>query len=156
MIWPTWYGSFGRYDGLRERSPNEFAAAWGEHLRRWRRDTAAILDYLASSAEFSDKIGWLGLSFGAHVWVAGSFVPPFKCAILLCGKRWDLIDHPLKVTFYRRMKLPVLMLNGRFDKVVPIEKVQRFHDLYGAAPEDKRLVHYDTGHWPRPRKSRAR
>ena len=151
VIWPTWYGSFDRYDGLSERSPNELPAAWGERVGRWRRDTAAVLDYLASSAEFSDKIGWVGLSFGAIVGVGivGNFVPPFKCAILVSGG--DLIDQPWKVTYYRRMNVPVLMLNGRYDKIIPIEQSQRFFELYGARAEDKRQVIYEAEHWPLPR-----
>jgi len=156
VVWPTWYGSFNRYDGLLERSPNELAAAWAERSRRWRRDTAAVLDYLTSSPEFNDKICWFGLSFGAGgpAATAGLFVPPFKCAILLSGG--ELIDQPFQVTFYQRMKLPALMLNGRYDNGVPVEQAKRFYELYGARPEDKRQVIYDAEHWPLPRNQIAR
>jgi hypothetical protein len=30
-VWPTWYGSFARYDGLWERPPSESAAAGGSY-----------------------------------------------------------------------------------------------------------------------------
>jgi dienelactone hydrolase len=156
VIWPTWYASFARYDGLSERPSSELGVGWSERFRRWRRDMAAVLDYLASSAEFSDQIGWLGLSFGAAepFMTAGFFAPPFKCAILLSGS--PQIDQPWKVTLFRRTKLPALMLKGRYDQPLPIEQAQRFYELYGASPEDKRLVIYDAEHWPLPRNQVAR
>jgi dipeptidyl aminopeptidase/acylaminoacyl peptidase len=48
------------------------------------------------------------------------------------------------------------VLKGRYDQALPIEQAQRFYELYGASPEDKRLVIYDAEHWPLPRNQVAR
>ena len=45
------------------------------------------------------------------------------------------------------MKLPVLMLNGRYDMVVPLESEARpMFDLLGTSPVNKVLRVYDTDH----------
>ena len=55
--------------------------------------------------------------------------------------------------FIPRMKLPLLMLNGRYDDGTPVDTSQRLlFDLAGAPPEHKRHVIYeDAGHHPLPR-----
>ena len=60
------------------------------------------------------------------------------------------------MTFYRRLQVPVLMLNGRFDPLVTKGQAQRFYDGIGTPAQDKRLVLYETGHWPLPRNETAR
>jgi hypothetical protein len=56
------------------------------------------------------------------------------------------------VNFAPRAKLPVLMLNGRFDFFLPEETTQvPMFRLFGAPDAQKRRVVYDTGHnIPRP------
>lgn len=82
------------------------------------------------------------------------FPSRFGAAILLSGT--DLISEPWKVTLYRRLQVPVLMLNGRYDSIVMQGTAQRFYDGLGTRAGDKRLVLYDTGHWPLPRNETAR
>ena len=55
-------------------------------------------------------------------------------------------------TLYPRAKIPVLMLNGRFDYLFPVETLQKpFFDLLGTPPEHKRHILYDAGHLRFPR-----
>ena len=51
------------------------------------------------------------------------------------------------LNFAPRMKIPVLMLNGRFDFILPVEasQVPMFRTL-GAPAKDKRHVIYETAH----------
>ena len=50
------------------------------------------------------------------------------------------------------VKIPVLMLNGKFDYLFPVETSQKpFFDLLGTPPEHKRHILYDAGHIPFPR-----
>ena len=50
------------------------------------------------------------------------------------------------------MKIPVLMLNGRYDHFFPVESSQiPLFRLLGTPEKDKKHVIYDTGHAP-PRK----
>ncbi len=127
-----------------------------KRLRAWVRETAAVLDYLGAAPEFSDKVAWLGLSYGAMSPMSMTYHFPsrFGAAILMSGG--DLIAEPWQVTFYRRLQVPVLMLNGRYDPIVTKGQAQRFYDGIGTPAEDKRLVLYETGHWPLPRNETAR
>ena len=50
------------------------------------------------------------------------------------------------------MKVPLLMLNGRYDDSAPDASQRLLFDLAGAPPEHKRRVIYeDAGHLPLPR-----
>ena len=55
--------------------------------------------------------------------------------------------HYVKGTSGIRHHDTVLMLNGRYDFVEPVETAQRpMVDLLGTPPADKRHVTFDTGH----------
>lgn len=157
VVWPVWYGTYSRYDNLYEVSNvNDYLAVMQKRLRAWLRETAAVLEYLDTTGQFSDKVSWLGLSYGAMAPMSMVYHFPsrFGAAILLSGG--DLISEPWKVTLYRRLQVPVLMLNGRYDPIVTKGQAQRFYDSLGTRTEDKRLVLYETGHWPLPRNDTAR
>lgn len=54
-------------------------------------------------------------------------------------------DDPLN--FVPQIKIPVLMVNGRYDFVVPLETCQQpFFRLLGTPPADKHQVLLDSGH----------
>ena len=53
------------------------------------------------------------------------------------------------MNFASRVKVPVLMINGRYDFVVPLETCQEpMFRLFGVPDQDKRHVLFDTGHAP--------
>lgn len=53
------------------------------------------------------------------------------------------------MNFASRVKVPVLMINGRYDFEIPLETCQEpLFRLLGTSPPDKRHVLYDTGHSP--------
>ena len=56
------------------------------------------------------------------------------------------------VHFLPRIRIPVLMLSGRFDSVFPYETSQKpFLKLLGTPPDKKKQVMFDGGHFlPRP------
>jgi eukaryotic-like serine/threonine-protein kinase len=52
-----------------------------------------------------------------------------------------------QLNFAPRVKVPVLMLNGRFDFIFPTASSQeQMFRLLGTPPEHKRRVVYETGH----------
>ncbi len=80
--------------------------------------------------------------------------PPFKSAVLLVGGLYAQRSKPEveAINFAPRVKVPVLMLNGRFDYFLSEEgtRIPMFR-LLGAPDTQKRRVAYDTGHnIPRP------
>ena len=51
------------------------------------------------------------------------------------------------VNFARRVRIPVLMLNGRFDFFYPTDSSQEpMFNLLGTPPEHKRRIVYETSH----------
>jgi pimeloyl-ACP methyl ester carboxylesterase len=51
------------------------------------------------------------------------------------------------INFLPRIKIPVLMLNGKYDHFFPIESSQKpFYQLLGTPAEHKRYVVYEGGH----------
>jgi pimeloyl-ACP methyl ester carboxylesterase len=51
------------------------------------------------------------------------------------------------LNFAPRVRVPVLMLNGRFDSIFPVGSSQEpMFRLLGASKEHKRRVVYETGH----------
>lgn len=49
--------------------------------------------------------------------------------------------------FVPRIRMPVLMLNAKYDDYFPVETAQKpFFRLLGTPPEHKRYVVYDGGH----------
>ena len=75
--------------------------------------------------------------------------PRLKLAILYSGGLAPQHARPEAETinFAPRVRVPSLMLNGRFDSIYPVETSQRFmFDLLGVPRADKRWVVYDTSH----------
>jgi pimeloyl-ACP methyl ester carboxylesterase len=49
--------------------------------------------------------------------------------------------------FAPRVRVPVLMINGRYDVLFPLETNQRpMFEMLGTRAEDKRHILYDAGH----------
>ena len=85
------------------------------------------------------------------------FEDRFKAAVLYVGGMTPNIP-PMSdgKNHFPRMKLPILMLNGRQDYLVPETAPKSMFSSIGTAEEDKRLVFYDSGHWPLPRNQMIR
>jgi pimeloyl-ACP methyl ester carboxylesterase len=80
--------------------------------------------------------------------------PRFKAAVLIVGGFYVQRSAPEveAINFAPQVKIPVLMLNGRFDFFLPEDTTQMpMFQFLGTPDADKRRVVYDTGHnIPRP------
>jgi DNA-binding winged helix-turn-helix (wHTH) protein/formylglycine-generating enzyme required for sulfatase activity/predicted esterase len=162
LVLPVWSGSYERWqpeplepDALRDRQ-REYALAWN-------RDLGITIDYLESRADIAaSRAGFLGFSNGAVYNVGMLAVEPrIKAAVLLSGGisvRADNI-HPMLdlVNYGPRIKVPVLMINGRFDHILPYERSQRrLFQLLGTPAAQKSHIVYEGGHFAYPPNSVAR
>lgn len=150
VVLPVWDGAFSR--GLR---PPEDKEGRREYVRtmalRWRQDLGSTLDYLQTRDDFdSDRIGFLGVSYGASAPIFMLAVEPrLKTAILVAGGLTWLSAHPsVQPTNYApRVTVPVLMLNGRYDLNFPLQTIQQpLFNLLGTDAAHKKHVIYDSGH----------
>jgi fermentation-respiration switch protein FrsA (DUF1100 family) len=52
------------------------------------------------------------------------------------------------INFLPRVEIPVLMINGELDPIVPrVESAEPYHELLGTPPADKRLFTAPGGHF---------
>ena len=77
--------------------------------------------------------------------------PRIKVAVFEMGgcNNLNVLPEEDPMNFAPRVKIPVLMTNGRYDFEIPLETCQEplFRAL-GTPPADKKHVLYDTGHMP--------
>lgn len=92
----------------------------------------------------------LGLSWGGRLGaIIPAVEPRFKTAILIAaglasGPAQPEVDQ---VNFVTRVRQPVLMLNGRFDAIEPVETAQRpLFEMLGTPKEHKKWVVFDDDH----------
>ena len=72
-----------------------------------------------------------------------------KASVLTVGGFWQQQGPPEveAINFAPRVKIPVLMLNGRYDFVFPVESSQiPMFRLLGTPVRDKRHLLFDSGH----------
>ena len=115
------------------------------------KDLSRSIDYLEARSDIrKDQIAYYGASLGA---IYGPFLAlerRVKAAVLADGAfpaGW-LRPEADPFNFAPRVKIPVLMINGRYDFVFPLETVQEamFRGL-GTAEKDKRHVVLNTTHY---------
>jgi dienelactone hydrolase len=88
------------------------------------------VDYLETRSDIAhDKIGYLGISWGSAmgtIMVAAE--PRFSLAIFHVGGFYSQHARPEveAINFAPRVKVPSLMLNGKYDLFFPVDVSQRF------------------------------
>jgi cephalosporin-C deacetylase-like acetyl esterase len=154
VVFPVYKSTFERGDALKDdgQSRTDF---YREHVFDWYKDLARTLDYVQTRSDLdSNHIAYYGLSWGAALGpIFAAVEPRLKTAVLMGGgfeyeRTFPEVD-PLN--FAPRVKIPVLMVNGRYDFFFPKETTQdpMFHML-GTPEKDKRHVVFESGHVPPP------
>ena len=156
LIWPAYKGSMNRITDMNISFPStqDHFRLFRQLLSNWTVDTARTIDYLQSRNDFDqENIFYVGMSYGGlftpHVLL---FEKRFKAAVLYVGGAYTAIP-PMSdgKNHLPRLDLPILMLNGQQDYLVPPAAPNAMYASIGTPEEDKRLVFYDSGHWPLPR-----
>jgi dienelactone hydrolase len=144
------------YQGSHERwSPLDFSdrVAYSRKMVEWRWDMGRTLDYLQTRGDMDvSRVGYIGISYGA------SYALPLlqaesrlKAAVLLAGglPNRDLPPVTNPINYLPRITIPVLMVNGRYDSLIPFETNQKpLFNLLGSRPGDKRHRLAESGHAP--------
>ena len=155
VILPIYKSTYERADGLESDYPNR-TIAWRDHVMAWAKDVRRAVDYLESRGDIDrQRLAYMGLSWGAAMAPINVAVEPrFKAAVLIVGGLY--VQHSLPevdaFNFAPRVRVPVLLLNGRFDFFYPEDTSQLpMFELFRSPEGQKRRVVYDTGHnIPRP------
>jgi formylglycine-generating enzyme required for sulfatase activity/dienelactone hydrolase len=144
------------YKGTLERGPGAYYHMLGEP-NRWQemslqqsKDLGRTIDYLETRPDMdTSRLAYLGESLGAAL--APHFVavePRIKVAVMVSGGSFEKVPPEVDSwNFAPRVKVPVLMVNGRDDFRFPLESSQipLFRAL-GTPEKYKKHVLYDGGH----------
>jgi len=118
---------------------------------QWVKDFQRTIDYLETRPDEFDtnKLAYEGMSRGGR-W--GAILPGIdtriKVAVLVCGGLYAAMPPEYsQINFAPRIKIPILMQNGRWDSTFPVESSQKpLLALFGTAERDKQLKIYEAAH----------
>jgi dienelactone hydrolase len=116
------------------------------------KDLRRSVDYLEARPDIDgQRIAFYGMSWGAMLGpLVGAVEDRFKASILT-GGAMDGRGRPEinMVNYVGRVRVPTLMLNGKYDTINPVEiTIRPMFDLLGTPAADKKLILYETDHIP--------
>ena len=137
-------------DGLVNSIPNE-SISYRDHVITWGKELQLTIDYLYTRVDIDkDNIAYYGWSWGGRLGgIMVAIENRFKTALLMVGGMRVQNKKPEAdpLNFLPRIKIPVLMLNGRYDHFFPVETSQLpMYKFLGTKKKDKKHMVYDTGH----------
>ena len=114
------------HDGVTTNEPNH-THQYTEDLIKWVKDLSRSIDYLETRTDIDNsKLGFFGYSWGGRL---GGIIPAveerLKVSILVIGgfnfrtSNWPYPEAE-ELNYVSRVKIPVLMLNGKFDYNFPL------------------------------------
>ena len=150
VAYPVYRSTYERGDGLLSDRPN-MSSNYRDHVIQWYKDFARCVDYLETRKDLDmRRLGYYGFSWGA---VMGPIVLALdgrvKATVLACGGFWQQKGPPEveQINFAARVTVPVLMLNGRYDFVFPVESSQApMFRFIKTVENDKRHLLFESGH----------
>ena len=148
VIWPVYYATYGRG----EIKPINLHT-WKQVHKNIMIDVQMVNDYIQTRQDLdSEKLAYFGISWGSSL--APYIIATderFKLGILaLFGipsiekyryKEFDQLD------FVPRVKIPMLLLGGRYDFDFTLEQQKAFYDYLGTPKENKKWMVYESTHY---------
>jgi serine/threonine protein kinase/formylglycine-generating enzyme required for sulfatase activity/dienelactone hydrolase len=150
VLYPVVKGMYERYGPLTTHYPQP-TNAYRDTVIQMSKDVRRAIDYLETRPEIDmTKLAYYGVSFGATMGpIMVAMEARFQTAIFTLGgfylqRRAAEVDQ---VNFAPRVRCPVLMLNGRYDWIFPLDSSQTpMFRFLGTPEKDKKQVLFDTGH----------
>ncbi len=153
VLYPVYQGTFERSSPkLLALEQNRESHAYTEYCVQLVKDVRRSIDYLETRDDIdSGRLAYYGMSWGAGVAsVVTAVEDRFRASVLVAGGvdgtgRPEMSD----CNYVTRVRIPTLILNGRYDAYCPPETCsQTMLDLLGTPAGDKRLILYETDHIP--------
>jgi serine/threonine protein kinase/predicted esterase len=141
------------FDGVNRLHLGRETHQYTEYLIQIVKDFKRAMDYLETREDIdSQRVAYFGFSWGGFL---GNIIPAveerLKASIVELGglRSRRLRPEADEINYVTRVKVPTLMLNGKYDtNVFPLETTVRpMFDLLGVPKEHKRLVVYETDHF---------
>jgi dipeptidyl aminopeptidase/acylaminoacyl peptidase len=150
LVLPVYKSTFERRDEVKSPWPGE-AVQYRDHLVMWVKDVRRAIDYLATRPDIAaDRLAYFGFSWGGALGATIPAVEPRIKVVVLDGAGF-LMQHYLPevdpLNFAPRVRQPVLVLNGKYDSIFPLENaLQPMFRAFGTPVGKKKLVLFDSGH----------
>jgi eukaryotic-like serine/threonine-protein kinase len=117
------------------------------------KDLGRSIDYLETRSDIDhNRMAYYSISWGSELApIMLATEKRLKVAVLVAGGFVPYNELPEidAVNFAPHVKIPVLMINGRYDFLLPLETNQEpLFRLLGTPPADKRHLVLDSGHAP--------
>jgi dienelactone hydrolase len=150
LLFPVYKGTYERSGDIqRIRPEGKNTVFFRDIVVQMSKDLRRSIDYLETREDIdTNKLAYVGLSWGG---ILGPIMMTtenrFKTGIFLKGgicacERHQAIDP---ANFAPRVKVPVLMLSGEHDSILPLETAQKpLFNLLGSS--EKRHITYPGGH----------
>ena len=161
LVMPVWLATLERVRPP-ARDPERIADRQRRAALTFYEDAATTIDYLETRPDVNaQRVGFIGMSFGVAVGVIPLAIDDrFAAAVLISGGVAPRSTaHPMiaAINYVPRVRIPVLMVNGRFDHIFLYETWQKpMYDLLGSPVDRKQHLVFDTGHFDFPRNQVAR
>lgn len=149
VLFPVYQGTYER----RRSDPGSSRSR--ELIIEQVQDVMRSLDYLQTRADVDrERIGFFAISGGTQVALIAIAQDSRIRAATLAEAGLSRSPTPPEINqlnFAPRVRIPVLMLNGRYDFIHPVDTDQlALFRFVGSPPNQKRHVLFDTGHMGRP------
>jgi dienelactone hydrolase len=147
VLFPVYKGT---YERITHRTAPGSSEERDETIQR-SKDLRRSLDYLETRSDIDhDRLAFYGFSWGGIEGpISLALESRFKTAVLADGgcDTDKTLPENNPMNFVPNIKIPVLMINGRYDFGIPFETCQQpFFRLLGTPPADKRQVLLESGH----------
>jgi len=153
LVIPLLMGTFERDDStfsIAQSSPDT-TTHFRDLVVQWVKDVRRTIDFLETRKDIrSDRIGLLGISWGGSQAPYALAIEPRIKAAALYSAGYQAAPARAEVELFNytpRVRVPTLMINGRYDTVFPYETSQvPFFNHLGTAKDEKRTVLSENGH----------
>lgn len=148
VVYPIYKGTYERGNpSLKNQTQDEFR----EWTLQYIKDVRRTIDYLETRDDVNkSKLAYYGYSWGARIGaIVGSVEDRFQTMILAHAgfHSYTKQTEVEELNFAPRVKIPVLMINGRYDHIYPVESSQKpFFRFLGTPEKDKVYLIFDGGH----------
>jgi formylglycine-generating enzyme required for sulfatase activity/tRNA A-37 threonylcarbamoyl transferase component Bud32 len=156
VLYPVYKGTYQRRDALRGDTPDS-TSFYRDHVVMWGKDFRRAIDYLETRPEVSTaRLAYFGISWGGQM---GGLIPAIEPRIgVVILEVAGLELSPVRsevdpLNYLPRIRVPTLMINGRYDFYFPVATSQLpMFRLLGTPPGEKKHVIEEGSHFvPRVR-----
>ena len=149
VLYPIYKGTYERYEDLKTNSSE--TKEYADYVIQLVNDARRSVDYLSTRDDINTQaLAYVGYSWGGRLGpVVLTLEPRLRAGIFLAGGLGAIAPRPEvdPLNYSPRVKVPVLMVNGAYDVIFPLEDSQKpLFSLLGTSGEDKKHVVYETGH----------